>query len=246
MNNLNLLLLAIYFICVIYVLYQAIESLDDKFTVQLNFNALKEEIQSNNLQDFIGIRFNFERRYKLDELKRLAISIENKSDQYSVYVDWDNSSITDLSGRSRRMVRLTPGMMIDLSQPQIFSLIAPQQTLKELLTAEDVLKRKSEAGALDIAGLLIDIPRLERGAPLDRKRYAEFIDLKTALFFSLRLALRWSELGPFDRPFDRAAPRDAVALPPDYRVYVNCQFEIKKLPWTDALPWNQAKRPTGS
>jgi hypothetical protein len=244
MNNLNLLILAIYIICVAYVISQALKSLDDRLIVQVNESLLKQELESRQVQNLVAIKFNFEKRYKLNDLKQLAIIIENKSDQHSLYVEWDYCSITDLGGRSRRAIRLPPGMMMDLSQPQVFSPVAPKQTLREKLTAEDGLKRKTEPGVLDLEGILVNIAGLEKGSPGDKKRYADFIHLITPLSFSVRLALRWSEYALLGKGQDVREGIERVSS--DYRVYINCLIEINKVPWTDALPWNQAKKSTQS
>lgn len=241
MNNLNLLILAIYIICVAYVIYQAMSSLDNKLTIQVNEALLKQELKSKNIQDLVIINFGFARRYQLDDLKQLLVIVINISEQHAIYIDWDHCSITDLGGRSRRVIRLLPDMNFDLSQPQIFSVVAPKQILKESLTAEDSLKRKPETGNLEIFTFLVNVSRLEKGSPADQKRYADFIALKTSLSFSVRLALRWSDYALFCKADQLRATPDKS--PPDNRVYVNCVFEIKKVPWTDALPWNQPKAP---
>jgi len=212
MNQFDLLILAIYIICVTYVINEAIKSLDARFTVRFESDDLKQQLQEQNLQDTIGVGFGLASRYtKPDELQRLPIIISNRSSRYSIYVDWDHSSFTDFDGRSRRVIRLMPGLTTDLFQPQVFSAIAPGKTLKEAVTAEDALKRESDA--VKIGGPLVNLGSLRTAA--DKKE------------FSLRLVLR---------------VYDPTGGGGDDRFHaLSCKFAVRRLPWTDALPWKHLK-----
>jgi hypothetical protein len=212
MNQVDLLILAIYIICVTYVINEAIKSLDARFTVRFESDDLKQQLQEQNLQDTIGVGFGLASRYtKPDELQRLPIIISNRSSRYSIYVDWDHSSFTDFDGRSRRVIRLMPGLTTDLFQPQVFSAIAPGKTLKEAVTAEDALKRESDA--VKIGGPLVNLGSLRTAA--DKKE------------FSLRLVLR---------------VYDPTGGGGDDRFHaLSCKFAVRRLPWTDALPWKHLK-----
>nr|WP_290227200.1 hypothetical protein [Trichocoleus desertorum] len=212
MNQFDLLILAIYIICVTYVINEAIKSLDARFTVRFESDDLKQQLQDQNLQDTIGVGFGLASRYtKPDELQKLPIIISNRSSRYSIYVDWDHSSFTDFGGRSRRVIRLMPGLTTDLFQPQVFSVIAPGKTLQEAVTAEDVLKR--EADAVKVGGPLVNLGSLKTAA--DKKE------------FSLRLVLR---------VFDPVGGGGG-----DRFHSLSCKFAARRLPWTDALPWKHLK-----
>lgn len=214
MTQVDLLILAIYIICVAYVINQAIQSLDARFNVQVNQGEIKQQITDQALQEILEIKFKLEERYtKADQLQKLAVSIDNKSQQYSIYIDWDHSSLTDFEGRSRRVIRLMPGLTPDLFQPQAFSVIAPGKTLKEAVTAEDVLKRESDAGAVKVSGPIVDLSKLKKVS-----------DTKA---FVLRLVLRVF---------------DPITSTGSDRVHVlTCLFTARRLPWTDALPWKHIK-----
>ncbi|OLP17226.1 hypothetical protein BST81_17955 [Leptolyngbya sp. 'hensonii'] len=237
MTNLDLLLLAVYFIVVFRVLYEAFKSLDDKFSVSVDQGLLDQELQDKHFGDIslktsVNLKFNFDPRYKLGDLKKFSINIENKTQDRSLYVDWDSSSLTDLGGRSRRVIRIPPNMTIDLFQAQASSVIAPGQTLRESITAEDLLKPKSDdAGVLEISASdpLVNIKKLDdkKSPEKDKARYAKFMSEEDTLDFSLRLALC------------SAAPHSGMV---GQTVYILCKFVLKKLPWTDAFPWNQQKR----
>lgn len=217
MTGFDLLILAVYITCVSLVLYRAIESLDDRFSVK----ETQEETQDDRIRGTLNIKLGFDKRYKLDDLKKISLNVENKTTD-SVFVDWDNCSLTDLGGRSRRVIRILPQMTSEIFQPQTMSVIAPTRTLREAITAEDVLKPKEGSGKFDIADPLINISKLndKKSSDNDKKRYAQFMARQADLDFAFRLALRLP-----DRTSDP--------------LYVLFKITLKKLPWTDSFPWNQ-------
>ncbi|SRR5579883_1212615 len=245
MNLIDPIILTTYLLCIAYFLYLIIDAFNDEMTVRLDTDFLNQQLNNQNLQSLIEISFKFDSRYEFDKLKQLAISIKNKAtyepvdDQphgVSIYVDWDYCAFTDLDGRSRRVTRLMPGTTLDLFQNQVFSTIAPNTTLKENITAEDLLQRKGERKDGKLEGVspinleievtkpLIDLSKPGIKAPAAAKeRYAKFMQRYADVNFFLELALRI--VGP-----DRSIGGD--------RVYVLCKFAIHKLPWTSGLPWN--------
>ena len=209
MRNWDLLILVSYFISVTYIFYRAIKSIDKQLNIKLNKDFLRTQLETQDLADLITIKFKLKDQYQTDKVQDLLINIENQSTTASIAVDWDQSCLTDFEGRSRRVIRLMPGMTLDLFQPQVLSVIAPQQTLKERLTAEDILKRNS-SGVLEIASPLF--------APNKLQKASEKND-----HFYLKLILKVS------------APPDSTYNGRTYAI--SCQFTVIKLPWTDALDW---------
>jgi hypothetical protein len=234
MTDLDLLILTVYIITVVYVLYQAINTLDDQTTVHFDRNELDQVLEEQDLKDLISLNFRFEDRYKFEEQpKKLSLSLENKSADKSFEVDWDHSSLTDFEGRSRRVIRLNPGKRFNLSEPQILSIVPPGKTLKEDFTAEDTLKMNID-GSLESASPIIDILKIEADSKKPTKRgeqmkqlYADFMEKRIDISFSLRLVVKMTAPlgeGKGDRPY---------VLP--------ATFLIKKVPWSDALPFNPKK-----
>jgi hypothetical protein len=207
MKDWNLLILTVYIISVIYVFYRAIKSVDNQLRIELDKDSLAQQIDAQGLKDLIEIKFKPKKRYQADQVRDLSIDIENKSQTYSISVDWDQSSLTNFDGRSRRVIRLMPGMTLDLFQPQALSVIAPSKTLKEYFTAEDALKRNSE-GVLEIASPLFSPDKLRKAS----ERGDQFL---------LRLILQVSD------PASGTGGGRLYAL--------LCEFKVIKLPWTDAL-----------
>ncbi|MFN6559627.1 MAG: hypothetical protein RMY28_007440 [Nostoc sp. ChiSLP01] len=224
----NLIILTIYIIVVSYVFNRMVESIDDQIKFEFKKGIVDAQLKEQNLDDKIGISFRFKSSYPIDDLKDLSLSIENKSDNIAVYVDWDNSSlVVEHSKQSRRVIRKSPDLTRDLAVPQSPSLIAPKKTLSETVTAEDVLQRQ-ENGTYSASKALIDINGLQKG---QKKLYNDFINRRKELDFSLQLVLRISEV--------RVGLAPGVNFPPIS--IINCPFTVRKLPWTYALPWNKKK-----
>lgn len=219
MNFTDPIILTAYLLCISYCIYRIINAFNDEFTIRLDDEALNNQLAEQGLQDIIGISFSFDKQYEFDKLTKLKINISNKSSDYSVYVDWDYSAFTDLEGRARRVARLAPGTTLDLFQNQVFSTIAPNMTLKEEITAEDLLQRK-DAPAQDFKAEkpLIDPDKLKKNGKF-MKRYADL---------ELRLGLAFRVTGT------------AQTFSGD-RAYVLCKLILRKLPWQAGLPWTPRK-----
>ncbi|MBD2677151.1 MULTISPECIES: hypothetical protein [Nostoc] len=225
----NLIILTIYIIVVSYVFNRMVESIDDQIKFEFKKGTVDDQLKEQNLDDKIGISFKFKSSYPIDDLKDLSLSIENKSENIAVYVDWDNSSlVVEHSKQSRRVIRKSPDLTRDLAVPQSPSLIAPKKTLSETVTAEDVLQRDQATGTYSAKKPLIDINGLQKG---QKKLYNDFINRRKELDFSLQLVLRISEV--------RVGLAPGVNFPPIS--IINCPFTVRKLPWTYALPWNKKK-----
>jgi len=159
----NLIILTIYIIVVSYVFNRMVESIDDQVKFEFKKGVVDDQLKEQNLDDKIGVSFKFKSSYAIDDLKDLGLSIENKSENIAVYVDWDNSSlVVEHSKQSRRVIRKSPDLTRDLAVPQSPSLIAPKKTLSETVTAEDVLQRQ-ENGTYSANKPLIDINGLQKG-----------------------------------------------------------------------------------
>lgn len=228
----DLLVLITYFVCISAAITRIINSFNDEYAVRLDEDSLKQNLADQKLQDMVGISFSFDKRYEFgkdDKLKKIGVSITNKSKTHSIYVDWDYCTMTDLGSRARRVTRLMPGTTLDLFQSQAFSAIAPETTLKESITAEDVLKRKTPkddkvpvALEMEVDKPLLDFGGLLKGKDPEKKKYTRFVATVQTLEFFVDLAIRL--VGP-------ARSSDDHAL-------IRCRFILQKLPWQAGLPWN--------
>lgn len=214
MAGLDLLIIVVYALTLVYVARQALGEMEDWATVQLDRDGLKEELNRADLQGKVNINVGLKPRYGFEPIADLALSISNSSPA-PIYVDWDRSSLTNFQGRSRRVIRVTPSMNLDLSRPQVFSVIAPGKSLSERVVAEDMLKRTPE-GILQVAAPLVDLGAA-RGLPDEGK-----------LEFSLRLLLLLVEQ---ERQVDDDVTTHAVL----------CRFIVRRIPWNHDIPWLRNK-----
>lgn len=225
MNDKNLLILTVYLICVTYVFYRMIKSIDKQLDIQLDRDYLDIQLEAQGLKDIIALTFKLKEQYEPEQLRELPIIIENKSEVASISIDWDRSSLTDFdergryatASRTRRVIRLIPGMTPDLLPAQVVSVIAPEQALKESITAEDVLQRNA-LGTLEIASPLFNPDKLQKAAEKSDRLVAT-----QSHRFSLRLMLQ------VHNPNSANPVRQSYAL--------SCEFIVNKLPWTQALGW---------
>ncbi len=215
MTELDLIILTVYLICVAYVFYQAIQSFEDQVVVRMDRELLNAQLQEKELQDQLDIQVKLKPVYQFEQIQDLLISIRNNFPATPVYADWDYSALSNFGGRSRRVIRLTATMRMDLSQPQIFSVIAPQSTLTERVTAEDVLKPNIDS-TLQISAPLVD---LEAARSLPENKQLEFW---------LRLVLRMVDpTQTSDRMMTHA---------------LSCRFIVQRVPWSHSLPWYRPKK----
>jgi hypothetical protein len=226
-NTYDPIILIIYITIVAYVINRMILNFNDEYKVKLDEDLFKEEVAKLNLQDTIGVGFNFDKQYEFDKLKQLKIKITNKSSTHALHVDWDESTITDFRGRSRRVTRVVPGNTIDLFQEQVSSAIAPGTSLSEIITAEDALNRKDPkdtkvALEMDVAKALVNPKDLEP-RKIEPVKYGKFMRRVLELDVYLDLAIR--VVGP-------------TSILNNDRALVRCKLVFTKLHWTAALPWN--------
>jgi hypothetical protein len=232
MQELNLLILTIYFLCVIYVLFQIVNAFNDEYTINLAKDLLEEELKRKKIADRVEVGFRFNSRYEINsernKFDKLAIIIKNKSKDYPIYVDWDYSSMTDwFEPRSRRLTRIVSGRSLDISQQQVFSVINPGLSLQEDIVPEDILERKGEKGEVEVTKPLLNLgPPPNQAAATKKQRYKAFIDGTDPLSFTVDLVMRM-----VDR--DTASGGD--------RVLVQCKFYLRRLSWKAGLPWNPKK-----
>ncbi len=229
-----MVVLTLYIIGVSYVFNLMIESIDEQIKFEFDRASVEKQLKEQELDDKINIGFKLKSNYDIDGLKDLLLILTNKSDNLAVYVDWDNCSLAENHKKvSRRIIRKSPDVSRDLGVPQSPGLVAPSQTLVQVLTTEDVFKRDQETGTYQAEKALVEINGL-KGSPnrAHRKLYKKFMSRREKIEFSLQLVLRFSEV--------RVGLVPGQNIPP--MSIINCPFAIRKLRWTYALPWNK-KRP---
>lgn len=233
MTELDFVLLTVYFLCVTYVLYQIVNSFNDEVTIWLDEANLKQQLTEQGIQDLVDIKFKFLNRYEFRDLKKLQIRITNKSTNAALHVDWDYCTLSDQYDprRSRRVTRQVPGSTLDAFQRQVFSSIAPGNTLYEDIIGEDMLTRKGENNKLEVDPdkSLLDFSKPPKIAPASRKAlHKKFMNGEALFEFDLLLLLRFIGYGA-SRTTDPTGDRLHQVV---------CRLKVRHLDWTAGLPWN--------
>ena len=212
MTPFDLLIVVIYLISLVYIGNRAINNMEDWATVQLDQSALKDQLTINGQAKAIALTIPLQGQYQFGKINDLALNLTNHS-PIPIYVDWDSSTLTDFKGRSRRVIRINPNMIMDLSRSQVSSVIAPGKSLMEKIVAEDMLKRTAE-GTLQVGSPIVDLSAA-RGLSSDGK-----------LEFSLRLLIRLVDSGS-------ATDSDATTQA------LLCRFIVRRVPWDQGMPWKR-------
>jgi hypothetical protein len=250
----DLIILVVYIICMTYVISQAIFSLDNQTKIATDAKFLETQLDEKTLgekklKDLIGIGFRFEDRYKSDnQPKALAMTVENKSDDYYVYIDWDSSSITSYDPNfSRRVIRVAPDKRItDLALPQVFSAIPPKLKLPTSITSESAFKLNAEGEILELATPIIDLETLEKVSKiLKTPQYIKdinfnFKERRKPIEFYLRLMLRMTDILHEDGK-DRFQQVTQMYGKEYYQTMLTCKFTVTRMFWVDQIPWNPQK-----
>ncbi len=141
----DLLVIAIYIISVILVL-----SIKNPLRVKFEKDAFKEYVEKLGIN--LDIDFKLAKQYQSNEkIKSLVITIENKSSEDALRIDWDKSSFVDIQGEVHRLVRQPPGLDADANKTANVSLIPPTQKYPALLVTE--VSNKSGNPLVDLAKL---------------------------------------------------------------------------------------------
>jgi hypothetical protein len=247
----DLIILVVYIICMTYVISQAIFSLDNQTKLTNDAKFLEEQLEAKTLgdkklKDLISIFFKFDDRYESDKQpKTLMMTIENKSKDYYIYIDWDSSSITSYDPNfSRRVIRVAPDKRItDLALPQVFSAIPPTLKLPTSITSESAFKLNAESNILELITPIIDLEALEKASKVFKTpQYIKdinfnFKERRKPIECDLRLMLRMTDLLHEDgkEHYQQVTPTYGNE---HYQTMLTCRLTLTKMFWVDQIPWN--------
>lgn len=210
----NLLIFSIYALSVAYVFSKIVSDLKNFVTIEFDEAGFRAQLEEQNLQDYVDIKFKLADLYRPEQVCELTTTVENKSQVKTIYINWEQCTITNLAGQSRRVIRLIPGMKLNLSQVQVFGVVSPGQALTEKLVAEGSLQSKDE-DELEVINPLFERKKL-LAAPAKGAR------------FTLRLILEIAE--------------SAVGVRGGSLHPLNCNFSIKRTPWRRTIVWSDGKK----
>ncbi|MEO0537540.1 MAG: hypothetical protein AAF215_27230 [Cyanobacteria bacterium P01_A01_bin.123] len=93
-------------------------------------------------------------------LQALVVQVANRNPDVQIYIDWDRSSINRMQGQTERVIRQIPGMPLDLLQPQVFSVVNPEQALNATIFPESLFARNAENQTLEAKAALINFEQV--------------------------------------------------------------------------------------
>jgi hypothetical protein len=242
MNQTDLIILAIYFISIYYVLLQAWESIPVISTAIVKHEGNVFDYEA--LKDFIDVKFKVDGSYDFGKIPTaLPTTVSNKSSTATITIDWEKGSLRNFQGGDRRLIRLTDGMQQgDRAKVQASSTISPKRSITVTLTAEDLLEANAETGVLSATKPVVDILKLKQdqaAQPKDKGDaeriqklkaiYGDFMGMKEPLKFSVRFPLQITNIIEGSKK--------------DFWGFVDCNFSISHACKTrvDQLPWNPNK-----
>jgi hypothetical protein len=227
-QQLDFVIVTVYMISVAYVLFRAIDSVDNQTKVKFKKDNLDEQLEERNLKDIMDISFKFEDRYKFEDPKDLSITITNKSSDKFIQIDWENSSIVYEKKSFGRLVRITADKRTETAKTQV----PPNSSSSAKIAAVDLLETNPETKSQEPKKPIVDIAALQKTAqdkkPKDKKAWLEkqklylnFMRSKQSLGFSMWL---------------RAIIQDIAGREPNHSHDLLCEFEMTKIHWTEFLP----------
>ncbi|MCU0527711.1 MAG: hypothetical protein MUF72_23175 [Elainella sp. Prado103] len=240
MSQTDLIILAVYSICVYYVVRQAWDSLEDRTMIKHEGNVFDYE----PLKDFIKIEFGFkdDQRYRFsDQPIQLATTITNLSRTATITIDWNRGFLTNFDGGDRPLAKITDTLQKSDIGKQSPETLLPKSKREFKLTASGLLEEDGETKVMKPKQPLIDILKLRSDKdqkPKDKKdepriqklknTYANFYEMREPLKFSLRLALQITNV------FEGGKK--------DYWGFVDCNFSVARTPLIEYVPWNPARK----
>jgi len=108
---------------------------------------MKDDIFQEYLHPKMIIRIAPTKEQPLKKVQFISVFVSNDTADMQVYIDWDSSSI-EMMTQGNRVIRSTPNIPIDLSQPQVHTVVNPGMTVTSSITVEKRFSRNSEATTL--------------------------------------------------------------------------------------------------
>lgn len=255
----DLIVVVLFLITVAYVINQAISDVEQQTTIKFIDEEFKNQLREKTLEgtpliDLMDITFRFDpTRYKYNFYKAdqdaqprsLFMTVRNKSKDVNIYIDWNQSSITDYKNTSRRLIRLGMDERLNPSfYPlglQVASPVAPGGSVTARITAEDILKPETDAKSGDkflkpgepivsLTKLQTDIKNKKLPKEVREKREKQKLDFeewRAPLEFSVRLVLRMADL--------------TQSKASEYQYSLLLRFTVNRVIWRHVLPWNPKK-----
>lgn len=245
MNQTDLIIVAVYLICVAYVIRQAWDSLEDRTKIEFDAAAYKTQLETPQgditPNNYVEVEFEIKPTQRFEfskQPKKLTTTIKNKSRTSTLLVDWDRSVLTNYENTARRVIRLSSSLE-DIPESQPPSSIRPGQNIKEDLATDKMLKVDKEKQSVELDKPIVDLEELQTEAhkegPFTTERqalraerladmYYSFLYRTKPLEFSLSLQFQVEEIKAGERK--------------RYWFYLPFKFTVSRAYRKEYIPWN--------
>lgn len=226
MTQTDLIILAVYLICIFYVIRQAWNSLDERTKI----TNVGNQFDYDPLKDFIKIEFKFreDARFKFSEQPQiLETTVSNSSRTATITIDWDRGSLTNFDGSDRRLIRLTDNLQKADIAKQTIDTILPKGRREFKLAPEASLKENPDTEIMEPTAPIIDVQKLAKdkdAKPKLKDTYRNFMEMREPLKFSLRLPLQITNVTEGGKK--------------EIWGFVDCDFTVARMPRIEHVPWN--------
>ena len=105
--------------------------------------GMSDEVIQERQHPKIIVRIAPTNEQPLKKIMFLSVSVFNDTDDTQVYINWDRSSL-EMFGQGNRVIRSTPNVPVDLSQPQVPTVINPGMTVSSNITTEQKYSRNTD------------------------------------------------------------------------------------------------------
>lgn len=213
-NSFELLILILYGAILWYVYQSIVEELDQLTAIQPNQNQLNEQLAALELAGKLTIQCGFSKTPLAEEMRSFVLIVANKQPEgHYLYLDWQHSTFRTFSGEVKRLFRLPQGQNLDLFEAQSVSILAPGESLVEMVTLENCLAFNQGAG-FALVKPIFSIKELR----IARDKGLQF---QVNLFF-------------------QQPARPEIKIPQRFYA-IACPFEVRKQPWQRAVYWRPKK-----
>lgn len=266
-QQLDLIIVTIYAICVFYALRQAIQALDDRTKIKFDEKAFQKQLEDDTipelndlpLKELINVKFKFDDRYKFsDQPKKLSITIENKS-SHTPKPKPETSGDSDAQGnrKASSWVNYSPiSILVDWDSSSVTDYgtksrrvirLIPDKRLDDL-SVPQVQSIVPPGGNLQADLTAEDVLKLDDAKTTmePSKALLDLDDLKKAADNKKSPQSVKDMYAKFIKSKDtlkfslRLMVHFITLLNGEqkrYPRYLYCTFIVENIPWTDELPW---------
>ena len=132
------------------------KSISAEYQEALKAMGMSEEEMLSALETTISVSVIPTGRQTLRPIFYISIEINNDTENMQIYVNWDKSSLA-LSKQGNRIIRSTPNMPVDLSQPQMYSVVNPKQSFFTNVTIEKNYVRDPATNQVGMPQPVVDL-----------------------------------------------------------------------------------------